>query len=180
MRQDPSTDRRLEIEADQGNHLRHRPAVIEQRGLVSLDPSKAQQAGVIAEIPQERRLGYRLPGRPADSADRDHRPPRPGDLLGRQFKDRPEQANARIADRKLRGVDADGEAPDARGEVVAREGPLAALVERARRRQRERMGRDHLPARKPAAHATVAIERLRKLHRAPRNGSADRATLPRG
>ena len=53
-------------------------------------------------------------------------------------------------------MDADGEAPGTGGEVVAREGPLAALVERARRRQREGMGRDHLPARKPAADAAVA------------------------
>ena len=132
MRQHPPPDRRLEIEADQWNHLRHRPAMIEECGFVSCNPGQAQQPGVVAELCEERSLGRRLPGRPTDPADRHHRPAGPADLLGCEFEDRPQQADVRIADRKLGGVDTNGQAAGTGGEVIASQGPLPTLVERAR------------------------------------------------
>jgi hypothetical protein len=44
------------------------------------------------------------------------------------FQDGFEEADARFADGELRSVNADGQSADARGDVVASEGTLAAFV----------------------------------------------------
>ena len=51
---------------------------------------------------------------------------------------------ARVADGELGRVDADGHAAGPGGDVVAGEGPLAALVELAVGREGQRMGGDDL------------------------------------
>jgi hypothetical protein len=63
-------------------------------------------------------------------------------LLHRKFQDRFEQAEARVADFELRGVYAHRHATGARGQVVAREGALAALIELACGGQRQRVRGD--------------------------------------
>ena len=68
-------------------------------------------------------------------------------LFHGEFEHRPVQAEARLANLELGGVNAHGNAPGARGQVVAGEGALAALVHFAVSSESERMGwNDHAPA----------------------------------
>ena len=57
-----------------------------------------------------------------------------------------EEADARIADRELRGVHADGDAAGAGGDVIARQRALPPLVESALGIERERMRGNRQPA----------------------------------
>ena len=80
--------------------------------------------------------------RAGEARDHRQRPLGPGRRgLRRQFQHRPVQAD--IADRELRGVDADRKAAGAGVDVIARQRALMPGVERAVGVERQRMRRDH-------------------------------------
>jgi hypothetical protein len=116
---------------------------------------------VVAGVPQQDCLGYRLPGPAAHPADPDEQfaaaVVRPAQLLRRQPQDRLEQADGGFADGELRRVDADGQPADPRVGVVADQRPLPPLVQLAVGRERQRHRRD----RQPAAEGGVNVCRRR-------------------
>ena len=84
-------------------------------------------------------------------------------FFGGERENRVEQADLWIVNRELRGVDADGEAAGAGGDVVAREGALAAFVELARRGEGERMGGDHGAGLERGERGSMALVRSLEL-----------------
>src|SRR5690606_16288680 len=145
VRQLAPADRRLEIEAEDRDDLGDRAHVSEDRVLIRLiaEGPEAEKPGVVTELAKDLRLGDGAPGAADDAADANeglgalevgavH-------LLLRELEHRAEEPVARVADRELRRVDADGEAARARIDVVARERPLPPLIECSLARERERM-----------------------------------------
>jgi hypothetical protein len=63
-------------------------------------------------------------------------------LLDGQFQERSKQTKTRIADGKLRGVDADSQSAGAGSEIITEERPLAALVPAPIRGQSQRTSGD--------------------------------------
>lgn len=104
--------------------------------------AEAEERGVVAEFAHELRFGHGLRSAAADAGDADERLAGAGHFLGGQRENGMEEADLGIADGELRGVNADREAAHARGEIVARERALAALVETTRGGEREGMGGD--------------------------------------
>ena len=141
-RQADAADRGLQVEADQRHLLRHPAAVGDDGVLVlSTEGGEAQQHGVVAQIAGDLRLPHRLCGPPDGAGNPDQRPVRPGvGGLGGEREDRLEQA--RLADRELGGVDPDRDPARAGVDVVPGERPLAPRIQRALRRQGERMRGD--------------------------------------
>ena len=82
--------------------------------------------------------------------------------LHRQLEDRLQQADFRLADLELRGVDRHRDAAGARVAVVAGQRDLAPLVERAALGQRERMRRNHQPAQQRAPQLVESTARYQK------------------
>ena len=95
----------------------------------------------------------------ADAADADQRNQLPAigavHLVARQRQHRLEQPNRRVADGKLRRVDADGKAAGAGGDVVAGERALMALVEPAVVVKCQRMRRNDKTHRQRLAYLLV-------------------------
>src|SRR5581483_8964564 len=73
-------------------------------------------------------------------------------LLNCQLQHRAQKSVLRITNRKLRGVDADGEASCSGGQVVAGESALAALIEFAFRGQGQRMRGNYKPRKQSFAY----------------------------
>jgi hypothetical protein len=95
---------------------------------------------VVAQLACQLGLVQRLVGRTDHPGDERERAVALARHLRREPQHRPEEAD--VSDRELGGVHADGHAAGAGREVVARQGPLAALVEAPLGGQRQRVGRD--------------------------------------
>jgi hypothetical protein len=134
--QDAPSDRRLQIEAEEGDHLADPPAVGDQLVVACFaQGGQAQEADVVAEPARELRFREGLGRRPADARHRDRlRAPRlfavAQDVHG-QGEHRLEETYLRIADRELRGVHGHRHPARSRVAVVAGERELPALVELA-------------------------------------------------
>src|SRR5256885_2063554 len=133
-REDAAADGGLEIEADDGENLCDGAAMRKENGVGCMRKrGEAEEAGVVAKIGEERGFANGLRRIATDSADADER--NGAVAVGAvhffcgEFQHRIEKADARIADCELRGVNADGEATGAGGDVVASECALAAFVE---------------------------------------------------
>ena len=93
---------------------------------------EAQQSRVIAKLPRQFRLGNRLRGFSTNACNLQETLAQCLLALtggfGGEIQDRRKEADVRIADRKLSGVDADGDSASARLAVIARKRALAPLV----------------------------------------------------
>ena len=134
--EDAAADGRLKVEADHGDDLGDRAAMLEQRRVVGIfQRGEAQQRRVVAESRRQFGFVHRL-RLPADHAG-DHQRPRPARFTPlacgshRELEDRLQQAHFRFPDLELRGVDRDGEASGAGVAVVAGQRNLPPFVERA-------------------------------------------------
>ena len=141
-REDDAADRGLQVEADHGQLVGEGAAVGEHLLLArAAERREAHEHGVVAELARDPRLGDRLLAAPGDAGHEEERPRRPrARRLGRELEHRAVEPD--VADRELRGVDADGETACPGVDVVARECALPALVETAIGVERERVGRD--------------------------------------
>jgi len=73
VRKHTAADRRLQVEADEGNACGDGLAVRDEPGVVCIaERGEAEQPRVVAELNQELRFAQGLIGRPADTADADH------------------------------------------------------------------------------------------------------------
>ena len=89
----------------------------------ALHRGEAEQPGVIADAARDAGFRDRLPRRAGKACDQRQRPLGPVRRgLGRELQHRPVQAD--VADRELRGVDADREAAGAGVDVIARQRAL--------------------------------------------------------
>ena len=97
---------------------------------------------MIADAARHFRLGDGLPGRAGKTCDQRQRTLGPAHRrLRGEFQHRPVQAD--IADRELRGVDADRKPAGAGVDVIARQRALMRGIERAVGVERQRMRGDH-------------------------------------
>lgn len=103
--------------------------------------AEAQQAGVVAVPRRQFRLLHGLCGGAADARHLDE--VRSAKLIRREREHRLEQPELRIANGELRRMHADRHAARTGSFVITRQRALAALVELARGRQRQRMRRNH-------------------------------------
>ena len=107
----------------------------------ALHSGERKKPGVIAEIARDMGFLAGLVRAAGEAGDHDRRDVRPlGRGAHRELEHRLIKAD--VADRELRGVDADREPAGAGVEVVAGERALAPRVELARRIKRERMRRN--------------------------------------
>ena len=103
---------------------------------------EAEQSRVIADAARDLGLGDGLPGRAGEACDQRQRPLGPARRrLGGELQHRPVQAD--VADRELRGVDADREPAGAGVDVIARQRALMDGIEAAIGVERQRMRGDH-------------------------------------
>lgn len=106
--------------------------------------AQAEQAGIETEFADQRGFGHGLPGLTTDAGDPNPRSSRREEALlnlsGGDFKHRPEQANLRITNGKLRRMHAHRQPSRARRDVVTEQRALTAFVEPALRIERERAG----------------------------------------
>ena len=135
--QNSPAHRRLKIETDQRNHPRNLAAMIEHLRFACIaHRSETEQAGVISKIAgQCRRFTGRLLRFAADTGDLHQRCLAPaigtGHFFRGQRQHRLEQTDARLANRKLRGVHAHRQPAGAGRDVITRQPPLPPLVELA-------------------------------------------------
>src|SRR5882724_11111820 len=134
VREDAAADGGLEIKADDGNNLCDGATVGEEDGVGCLrERGEAEEAGVVAKIGEECGFANGLRRVATDSADTDERNDAVAvgavHFFSSECEGGFEEAELRIANGELRGVNADGEAASAGGDVVARECALAAFVE---------------------------------------------------
>src|SRR5215468_11426058 len=131
--QRPPADRRLQVETAEGNDLGHAAAMPDQfgdRGFAQ--GGEAQQSDVVAGFYGKRRFMRCLRSRAADACDFDE----PLSVLPFPFEHcfqrksqyRLEQTDTRIANRKLRGMYADGHAARPGVAVIARQGALPPFI----------------------------------------------------
>jgi hypothetical protein len=141
--EDDASDRRLQVEADQRDFSRHRLAMRDDLVLGScLHRREAEQARVVADANSGLRFCNGLLGRARQASDHGERPFAPACCrLRRQFQHRPVQPD--VADRELRGVNADGESSGAGIEIITRQCALMPDIERALGVECERMRREH-------------------------------------
>ena len=149
-----AADGRLEVEADEGQDLGDRRAVVHERVLRSApEGGKAEEPGVVAEVAGGPGLVDGLPGA-ADEA-RDHRKrtlaPGPGGVHGESQHRRVETG---LADGELGAVHPDRESARPGVDVVAGQGRLVAFVEVPPGGEGERMGRND---RAPAQHGQDVV-----------------------
>ena len=132
-RQHDAADGGLQVEADQRNFPRHGLRMRDQFVLArALHGGEREQAGVIAEVARELRLLDRLLGAADHAGDHDDRAARPFGRGARgKLQHRPVKPG--LADRELRGVDADREPAGAGVEIVAGQRPLPPRIELALR-----------------------------------------------
>jgi len=131
-----TADRGLQVEADDGKNLCDGAAMGEERCVGGVRKrGEAEQAGVVAKIGEERGFANSLGRITTDSADANERNGTVAivtiHFFSGECQDGFEEADLRIANGELRGVNADGEATGAGGDVVASECALAAFVEMA-------------------------------------------------
>ena len=174
--QDAAAHGGLQVEPDERDDLRHTPAVIEHALIIGLaQGGETQKRGMIPErccqlcFPQRLVRGTADPSNgdgtiPAIAAPVPHRPVC-------QSQHGLEKADTGVADRELRGVDADGDAAGPGVAVITRKGHLAPLIESPCFGQRERMRRNHQPSKKRVPERRE-VARIRSRHLAPRSGSA--------
>ena len=141
--EDDAADRRLQIKSDQRDFARHRLAMGDDLVLGrGFHRRETEQPGMIADTARD--LGFRdgLSCRAGETCDQRQRPLGPGVRgFGGQFQHRPVQAD--VADRKLRGVDADRETAGAGVDVIARQRALMDGIKRASGVERQRMRGEH-------------------------------------
>ena len=142
-RQHDAANGRLEIETDQRNFLGDRRGVGDDFIFAAaLHRGEGKQAGVIAEFTCELRLLNRLRGAADEAGDHDRGTLRPfSRRLHRKLKDSPIEPN--LADRELRGVDADRKPAGAGIEIITGECTLPPRIELALCIQCQRMRRYH-------------------------------------
>ena len=141
--EDHAADRRLQIKSDQRYFARHRLAMRDDLVFGSrFHCGETEQSCVITDAARD--LGFLdgLLGRAGKSCDQCERALGPGRRgFGRQFKYRAVEAD--LADRELRGVDADRKPAGAGIDIIARQRALMPGVERTVGIERQRMRRDH-------------------------------------
>ncbi len=147
VRENAAADGGLEIKADDGKNLCDSAAVGEERCIGGVGKcGEAKESGVVAKIGEECGFANGLGRVATDSADTDERSGTTAvgavDFFGGECQNGFEEADLGIANGELRGVNTDGEASGAGGDVVARECALAAFVEATIRVERERMRGD--------------------------------------
>src|SRR5215472_3011193 len=119
--------RRLQVEADDGDHLRNGPRMCDQlTNAEARQPAEAQEHSVIAEILRSRCFVDCRSGRAAHT--RDFRDVAVTHLFGSQFKHWTVEAHFGPADRKLRRVDGDRNAAGTCIEVVPSQRTLSPFV----------------------------------------------------
>ena len=133
----PPPDRRLQVKAHQRNHLGNGSRMSRQRLRIRAGKRrKTEQPEVVPEIGGKLRLANGLTGLPADARDANdrrllHAVLECVDGFGRKLENRLEKSDERVADGELRGMHADCQSARAGSQVIARQRPLAALVELA-------------------------------------------------
>ena len=147
IRENTAADGGLEIEADDGKNLGDGATMREENGVCGVRKrGEAEETGVVAKVSEERGFANGLWRVATDSADADQRNRAVAvgavHFFSGECQDGFEEADLRIANGELRGVNADGEAAGAGGDVVARECALAAFVEATVCVEGERMGGD--------------------------------------
>jgi hypothetical protein len=136
--QHPAAHRRLQIESEQRDDFGHRAGVCQQFGNRCIAPcAQAQQPHVIAAPGRKFRLAHSL--RRAAHDARHLYSIAGAQLFHGQFQHRLEQPEARLPELELRGMHAHRYAARPAAQVVAGEGALSALIERARGGQRQRV-----------------------------------------
>ena len=132
---------------------------------------KAEQPRMIADAARDLRLGDGLLGRSGEARDQRQRALGPvGRRLRRQLQHRPVQAD--VADRELRGVDADREPAGAGVDVIARQRALMHGVERAVGVERQRMRGEHRAVGDQAPHLGIHLAMMHRVDPYPNSGPA--------
>ena len=147
VRENATADGRLKIEADDGNNLCDGAAMREENGVSCMRKCrKTEEAGVVTKIGEEGGFANALGRVATDSADANEWSGAAAvgtiHFFGGERQNGVEEADLRIANGELRGVNADGEPTGTGGDVVASECALAALVEATICVERERMRGD--------------------------------------
>ncbi len=183
--EDDAADRRLQIKPDQWNFARHRLAMGDHFMFGSrFHRRETEQSGMIADAACDPGLGDGLLRRADQPCDQRQRPLGPGcrGLRG-QFQHRTVQPD--IADRKLRGVDADREAAGAGVDVITGQRTLTRRVEGAIGIKCQRMRRDHGAVGNQPPHLGFHLAMMHGEHPYPYSGpatangnSADSAVAP--
>ena len=128
-----AADGRLQVETNNRQNLRDGARVSEKFCVACIfEGGEAQKACVVTKISKDAGFAKGLRRVSADSThtQEGNRTAAIGTIhfFSGDFQDGFEEADARFADGELRGVNADGQSADARGDVVASEGTLAAFV----------------------------------------------------
>lgn len=128
-----AADGRLQVETNNRQNLRDGAGMSEKFCVARIfESGEAQKACVVTKISEDAGFANSLRRVSADSAHAQE-----GNrtaaisaihFFSGDFQDGLEEADARVADGELRGVNADGQSADACGNVVASEGTLAAFV----------------------------------------------------
>jgi len=144
VREDATADSRLKIKTDDGKNLCDGAAVGEECGFGSVRKrGEAEETGVVAKLGKESGFTKGLSRVATDSADSNEwsRAVAVGTIhfFSGEREDGLEEADLRIANGELRGMNADGEATGSGGDVVASECALAPFVEAAICVEGERM-----------------------------------------